>query len=290
MLDMGFIPDIERICKLLPAKRQTLFFSATMPPEIQRLADTFLSQPGPRRGVASGDRRGHRQPVPRRGRPRAGRQAGGAARAHPRRRRLQERDHLLQSQARRRHPAAVARPPRLQCRRTARRHGPAGAHGDARRLQARPADPAGRQRRGGPRPRYSGGQPHLQFRRSDPFGGLHPPHRPHRPRRPERYRHHHRDADRPEVCRPDREDDGKGDPAACRRGFGGACGGVLRPSPRQDRPKDTGAASARAAANDANAAGIAGTAPRRARNGTSPATEARPAPAAMPRDRSRPKR
>ena len=45
MLDMGFIPDIERICRLLPAKRQTLFFSATMPPEIQRLADTFLSQP-----------------------------------------------------------------------------------------------------------------------------------------------------------------------------------------------------------------------------------------------------
>jgi superfamily II DNA/RNA helicase len=45
MLDMGFIPDIERICRLLPPKRQTLFFSATMPPEIQRLADTFLSQP-----------------------------------------------------------------------------------------------------------------------------------------------------------------------------------------------------------------------------------------------------
>src|SRR5471032_1841495 len=40
MLDMGFIPDIERICRLLPPKRQTLFFSATMPPEIQRLADT----------------------------------------------------------------------------------------------------------------------------------------------------------------------------------------------------------------------------------------------------------
>ena len=36
MLDMGFIPDIERICKLLPITRQTLFFSATMPPEIQR--------------------------------------------------------------------------------------------------------------------------------------------------------------------------------------------------------------------------------------------------------------
>jgi superfamily II DNA/RNA helicase len=45
MLDMGFIPDIERICKLLPFTRQTLFFSATMPPEIQKLADTFLSNP-----------------------------------------------------------------------------------------------------------------------------------------------------------------------------------------------------------------------------------------------------
>src|ERR1700724_3430385 len=45
MLDMGFIPDIERICKLVPFTRQTLFFSATMPPEIKRLADNFLSNP-----------------------------------------------------------------------------------------------------------------------------------------------------------------------------------------------------------------------------------------------------
>jgi superfamily II DNA/RNA helicase len=45
MLDMGFIPDIERIVKLLPFTRQTLFFSATMPPEITRLADQFLSNP-----------------------------------------------------------------------------------------------------------------------------------------------------------------------------------------------------------------------------------------------------
>jgi superfamily II DNA/RNA helicase len=45
MLDMGFIPDIERICKLVPFTRQTLFFSATMPPEITRLADTFLHNP-----------------------------------------------------------------------------------------------------------------------------------------------------------------------------------------------------------------------------------------------------
>jgi superfamily II DNA/RNA helicase len=43
MLDMGFIPDIERIFKMTPFTRQTLFFSATMPPEIQRLTDQFLS-------------------------------------------------------------------------------------------------------------------------------------------------------------------------------------------------------------------------------------------------------
>ncbi|RTL63706.1 MAG: DEAD/DEAH box helicase [Hyphomicrobiales bacterium] len=45
MLDMGFIPDIEKICKLLPPRRQTLFFSATMPPEIQRLVASFLNDP-----------------------------------------------------------------------------------------------------------------------------------------------------------------------------------------------------------------------------------------------------
>jgi superfamily II DNA/RNA helicase len=45
MLDMGFIPDIERICKLLPFTRQTLFFSATMPSEIQRLTAQFLHNP-----------------------------------------------------------------------------------------------------------------------------------------------------------------------------------------------------------------------------------------------------
>ena len=45
MLDMGFIPDIERIAKLIPFTRQTLFFSATMPPEIKTLADTFLQNP-----------------------------------------------------------------------------------------------------------------------------------------------------------------------------------------------------------------------------------------------------
>ncbi len=45
MLDMGFIPDIERVCKLVPFTRQTLFFTATMPPEITRISEQFLSNP-----------------------------------------------------------------------------------------------------------------------------------------------------------------------------------------------------------------------------------------------------
>jgi superfamily II DNA/RNA helicase len=45
MLDMGFIPDIEKICGFLPTARQTLFFSATMPPEIQKLTQRFLTNP-----------------------------------------------------------------------------------------------------------------------------------------------------------------------------------------------------------------------------------------------------
>ncbi len=45
MLDMGFIPDIERIVKMVPFTRQTLFFSATMPPIIEKLADQFLQNP-----------------------------------------------------------------------------------------------------------------------------------------------------------------------------------------------------------------------------------------------------
>ena len=45
MLDMGFIPDIEKICKMVPFTRQTLFFSATMPPEITRLTEAFLHNP-----------------------------------------------------------------------------------------------------------------------------------------------------------------------------------------------------------------------------------------------------
>ena len=45
MLDMGFIPDVEKICTLIKAERQTLLFSATMPPPIKKLADRFMTNP-----------------------------------------------------------------------------------------------------------------------------------------------------------------------------------------------------------------------------------------------------
>lgn len=45
MMDMGFIPDIEKIVSLIPPMRQTLLFSATMPPEIKKLTEKFLSNP-----------------------------------------------------------------------------------------------------------------------------------------------------------------------------------------------------------------------------------------------------
>ncbi|WP_113922536.1 DEAD/DEAH box helicase [Cognataquiflexum aquatile] len=45
MLDMGFIHDVKKLISIIPAKRQTLFFSATMPPEIQKLADSLLTKP-----------------------------------------------------------------------------------------------------------------------------------------------------------------------------------------------------------------------------------------------------
>jgi len=45
MLDMGFLPQIRRVLQMCPARRQTLFFSATLPPEVERLASSFLSDP-----------------------------------------------------------------------------------------------------------------------------------------------------------------------------------------------------------------------------------------------------
>ena len=101
MLDMGFIPDIERICKLLPPRRQTLFFSATMPPEITRLVDTFLNDPVrievARPATTADD---HHPVLPPARRRRRGKRE--VLRELIAQRARQERHHLLQPQARRR--------------------------------------------------------------------------------------------------------------------------------------------------------------------------------------------
>ena len=165
MLDMGFIPDIEHICKLLPFTRQTLFFSATMPPEITRLTEAVPAQS--RAGGSRArrlDRRDHHA-GPRR-LASATRQARDAAPPHSRRRQLQERDHLLQSQARRRDPAQ-----------SLEKHGfNAGAlHGDMDQRRAWPrstrsstaTSPDRLLRRRCARPRHSRRQPCLQLRRAD---------------------------------------------------------------------------------------------------------------------------
>ena len=136
MLDMGFIPDIERICKLVPFTRQTLFFTATMPPEIRRITEQFLHNPvkvevsKPATTVANITQHAGQD------RPRAARQARHAAPPDPLRRQLQERHHLLQPQARGRAAAPLAGPPRLQRRGAARRPGSVGAHGRARTRSA----------------------------------------------------------------------------------------------------------------------------------------------------------
>src|SRR3954463_10812309 len=97
MLDMGFIPDIERIVKLVPFTRQTLFFSATMPPEIQRLADAFLhnfvkvevARPAStvatitQQLVSAGRGGGPHPPAAGPGGPGAAREARASARPHP---------------------------------------------------------------------------------------------------------------------------------------------------------------------------------------------------------------
>ena len=207
MLDMGFIPDIERIGKLVPFTRQTLFFTATMPPEIQRIADNFLHNPvrvevsKPATAattitqllVATGRDPADKRETLRR----LIRSADGFKNAIVFCNRKREVAQLHRSLLRHKFNAVGA----------ARRPRPVGAHRRARCLPQRRGQAADRLRRRRARPRYPGGQPHLQFRRAASPRRLRPPHRPHRPRRLERHRHHHRGADRQQGGRRDRAAD-----------------------------------------------------------------------------------
>ena len=180
MLDMGFIPDVERIVGLLPRNRQTLFFSATMGPEIRRLADAFLQNPkeiavSRPASVATTIIEGLALVAEHDKREALRRLIRTAERA--------ERADLLQPQARRGYPVQVADPAQIRRRRAAWRHGADRALRHAGEVQGQRAAPAGVQRRRRARPRHRRPVARVQFRRADPCRGLRPPHRPHRPRR-----------------------------------------------------------------------------------------------------------
>ena len=258
MLDMGFIPDIERIVKLVPFTRQTLFFSATMPPEIQRLSDSFLHNPvkvevaKPASTVATTTQRLVR----------VGREP------HEKRERLRD---LIRTTPdfknaiifcnRKREVATLQRSlarHRLQCGGAAWRPRPARSHGGARQLPQRRGAAPRRERRRGPRPRHPGREPRLQLRLPASRRGLCPPDRPHRPRRALGRGLHAGRAGRREIPRRDREADRTADPL-----------GRVR-SRRRLPPSPTNAADA-AAASARRAAGAAASAP-------APAAVAKPAP------------
>ena len=163
MLDMGFIPDVERIVSLLPQLRQTLFFSATMPPEIKRLADRFLSNPkevtvSPPASAGTNIVQGLVVV------PEADKR--DALRALIKSQEIKnalvfcnrKRDVALLHTSLKKHGFNAG------C--AAWRHEPAGAHRDARALQGgRDPDPGG-VGRGRARPRHRRHEPRLQFRRA----------------------------------------------------------------------------------------------------------------------------
>ncbi len=227
MLDMGFIPDIERICGLLPARRQTLFFSATMPPEIERLTKRFLRDPI-RLEVARKNSTAETidQRLVKRVR------AAPTRNAPLLRQLIRTADNLTNAIIfcnRKRDVATLAR--------SLQRHGfSAGElHGDMDQksrtetldaFKTNKPDAARGERCRGSRSRYSGGEPRLQLRRAHPRRGLHPPYRPHRPRRAFGHVLHFGRASGREVSRCDRQADPEGYPAArhrsCRTGSRGS--------------------------------------------------------------------
>ena len=178
MLDMGFIPDVERIVAMLPKARQTLFFSATMAPEIRRLSDAFLSNP---RLITVSKSASVATTIV----------AGLALVAeHDKREALRrlirsedvqnalifcnrKRDVDILYKSLGRHGFSVGA--------LHGRHEPAGTLRHAGQVQEERAAPAGVQRRGRPRHRHRRAVPRVQLRRAAPRRGLRPPYRPHRP-------------------------------------------------------------------------------------------------------------
>ena len=194
MLDMGFIPDIERICEMIPFTRQTLFFSATMPPEITKLTEKFLHAPVrvevskaasaatniTQRLVKSGSKPWDKRETLRNLIKAEDAELKNAIIFCNRKVEVSE---LFRSLLKYDFDAGALHGDMDQRARMA----------DAGQFPRRQAALPRRFRRRRARPRHPRCQPRLQLRRADPCRGLCPPHRPYRPRRPLGQILHHRD-------------------------------------------------------------------------------------------------
>ncbi len=237
MLDMGFIPDIEKICKLVPFTRQTLFFSATMPPEITRLTEQFLHNPvrvevaraaTTATTIVQGLVASH----------------GGGDKRETLRRLLREAEDFEERAS----CSATASATSPSCTKVLVKHGfPAGClHGDMDQparmasLDALQATATStllvcfRRRRA--RPRHSRCQPCLQLRRAEPPRGLRPPHRPHGPRRAQRRVHHPHHHGRSQTPSSDPGSDQEGDRLARAETRRSAAARTYRARPRPRHP------------------------------------------------------
>ena len=180
MLDIGFLPDLQRILSYLPKQRTTLLFSATFSPEIKRLANSYLQDPVTIE-VARPERDGlHRRTAFLQ---RVRRREAPCAQADRAPARLEAGLRVRQQQARLRAAGALAGARGHEHHRPARRQEPGRAPEGAGRLQGRRGRPAGRHRRGRARPGHQGRAGGVQLRRAVQRRGLRAPHRPHRPRR-----------------------------------------------------------------------------------------------------------
>jgi hypothetical protein len=183
MLDMGSSPDLERIFKLTPVKKQTLFFSATMPPEITRSPSSSSTTLSASRLRARDDGRDHHPVLWSGSRPPTRRPKRTALRM------LIARDDVRNGIVfcnRKSEVDIVAKSlktPRPRRRADPRRPGPATRMRTLESFRKGELKLLVRLRRGGPRPGHPGRQPRLQLRRAAPRRRLRPPHRPHRPRR-----------------------------------------------------------------------------------------------------------
>ena len=177
MLDIGFLPDLQRILSYLPKQRQTLLFSATFSPEIRRLAESYLQDPlmveVARPNATATNVEQHFYSV-------ATDDKRRAVLKHPEGALHHAGADLRQLQARLRPPGALVRARRPAHQRPARRQVAGRAAEGARGVQGRHGRRPGRHRRRRARPRHRRPAGGLQLRRAVQRRGLRPPHRPHR--------------------------------------------------------------------------------------------------------------